>query len=440
MKALVVGMGASGLSMARYLTACGWQVDAMDSRATPPHAAAFAGLHGVNSCRLGVPLDRLTAADFAGYARVAKSPGVPLSALAVPCEKVVGDADLFAEAWAESALPTKLLVVTGTNGKSTVVVLSAALCNAAGMRAEAVGNIGEPLLDALARWRREGAPAVAAVELSSFQLETVNTFPAAAATVLNVSPDHLDRHGNLADYAALKARIYAASDCRVVNVDEALTAAMVAAPEITFSAVKAADWRLHNGRITAAEMSFLPAAAVPAVNVLATLALLAPLHLPTATYQKTLAAFPGLPHRRQHVGCFGGVRYINDSKATNVASAVFSLQQTAGDIVLIAGGAGKGQDFAPLAAACGRVRQAIVIGRAAPLLQQSLTALGVAVQAAADMPAAVRQAAQAARHDDTVLLSPACASLDAYENYAARGAAFVTACQQLPSPEPMHAA
>ena len=457
-RALVVGMGATGLSIARHFLRRGFQVAAADSRMSPPCKKEFADLPGAE-CRCGEDFRNWRAEDFRDFARIGKSPGAPMEWLAAAMDsdsnsdsqKIVGDAGLFAESLEENPLPIKILAATGANGKSTVVALLAAMCREAGLRAAAVGNIGLPLLDALAAWREAAAdsiPEVAAVELSSFQLEGTARFPSLAAAVLNVSPDHLDRHGTLENYITAKARIYRGAKTRVINLDSPTSDSRHSSSEgemITFSETRKADWMINGDAIVGDGKRFPLSglsARTPPPNALAALAIVSPLGLPFASSAKALANFDGLPHRRREAAVVGGAVYIDDSKATNIAAACFALQQTArrlqaengGNIILIAGGEGKGQDFSSLAQAaidCGRFKMAILIGRAAPELQSAMQAVGAENTAAADLESAVELAAAMSSPGDAILLSPACSSLDSYKNFAERGEAFVAACRRL---------
>ena len=431
MKALVVGMGMTGLSMARHLLALGATVSAVDNRPQPPLAKAFSDLLG-GRARFGENFAAWQERHFADYDLVAKSPGVALrSVAAAGRDKITGDAALFTAAWRQAPPPScRLLAVTGTNGKSTVVRLARDLCVAAGLRAEAVGNIGEPLLDAWARWQANSAPAVAVAELSSFQLETATEFCADAAVILNIAPDHLDRHGSLAGYAAAKGVIYRGAKHRVVNADDVLAASFAPPPHITFSAQQKADWRLTEqtieGDASFARADFSPTAEPE--NALAALALTSFLSLSAAARAQALTSFVGLPHRRQLIMRRGGTRFIDDSKATNVASACFALRREE-QVALIAGGDGKGQDFLPLAAAAqGRTRVAVLLGKDAPLLRTAFDAIGVPTRCADNMRQAVSMAAAGAQQGEAILLSPACSSLDMYKNYEARGDDFAAAC------------
>ena len=438
MTRLVIGMGASGFSMARHWHEAGFAVEAVDDRPLPPQRRAFAERLPLVPCRCGENFHRWRRENYDAYDEIAVSPGVRPPA----AEKLTIDAAMFAAAWARANPPTSLLAVTGSNGKSTVVSLIAHLCRLADLSADAVGNIGEPLLDALARWHDDGFPAVAAVELSSFQLALTPAFPAAAAVILNIGDDHLDRHGEQAQYAAAKQNIYHAARRVVANKDDAAAFATAAGrAQTTFSTAAAADWYMEEGDVCGTlggdDVRFATAAMSPTcqaqpANVLAALALLQELPLSPRAVANGLASFNDLPHRRQTIANVEGVRYIDDSKATNVAATLFALNSLASDdIVLIAGGDDKGQDFAPLAQAAARqrVRRVVLIGRATEKIRGALTVAHVACEEATDMEDAVSRAAAVASGDGggTVLLSPACSSLDLFADYRARAAAFALA-------------
>jgi UDP-N-acetylmuramoylalanine--D-glutamate ligase len=348
---------------------------------------------------------------------------------------IVGDVELFARA---SDAP--VAGITGTNGKSTVTTLLARMAQRAGVRVRAGGNLGEPALELLGC----GAE-LYVLELSSFQLESTVTLACRAAAVLNVSPDHLDRYATLAAYAAAKARIYARCETAVVNLDDPLVAAMArpAQRTLTFSlrGDSGADYTLsvreREPWLTRASHALLPVSQLKikglhnAANALAALALGEALALPLPAMLEELAAFTGLPHRSQWVREVRGVSYIDDSKGTNVGATLAAVAGLPGPLVMIAGGEGKNQDFAPLAAAFrGKVRHTVLIGRAAPLLARALAGV-CTLETCATLPAAVEAAAHAARPGDTVLLSPACASLDMFRDYRHRGAVFAQAVGEL---------
>jgi UDP-N-acetylmuramoylalanine--D-glutamate ligase len=434
-RALVLGLGRTGLSCARFLRSKGLDVLVADTRAAPPGAAALREQVPGVELRTGAFQDAL----LDGVAQVVISPGLSLSEpVAVEARRrglpVVGDIELFAR---EAQAP--VAAITGTNGKSTVTALLAELASAAGRAAVAGGNLGEPALDLLER----PVPELYVLELSSYQLESTYTLHAAVATVLNVTPDHLDRYGTIDDYAAAKARIFERCDAAVVNVDDARVRAMPIAGQrvITFSLQDpSADYFLAREPepvLACRGEALLPMSAIRlqgehnAANALAALAMCEALELPRVPVLDALAAFGGLPHRAQWVADVGGVRFVNDSKGTNVGATIAAVSGLAGPLVLIAGGEGKNQDFGELRPVCqGKVRHVVLIGRDAPRLAAALEGV-CSSERVADMRAAVGAARAAAQPGDTVLLSPACASLDMFRDYAHRGDEFAAAVRSL---------
>lgn len=437
-RAVIVGMGRTGLSCARHLLARGWRIAATDSRAAPPELAALRALAPQAELRCGGFADALL--DDA--ALVVASPGVALGepffaaarARGIP---VVGDIELFARS---AAAP--IAGITGTNGKSTVTTLLGRMAARAGRRVHVGGNLGEPALDLL-----DAGAELYVLELSSFQLEATESLACEAATVLNVSSDHLDRYASLADYAAAKARVLARARNIVINLDDPLVATMPrgGARVLSFSLRgsagadyalategRPADWRLTRRGVALLALSELKIAGLHnAANALAALALGEALGLPLESMLAELREFPGLPHRAQWVADVRGVRYVNDSKGTNVGATLAAVAGLAGPLVIIAGGDGKNQDFAPLAAAFrGKVRHAVLIGRDAPTIARVLEGV-CGVETCATLEDAVRAASRAARAGDTVLLSPACASLDMFRDYTHRGAVFEEVVREL---------
>ncbi len=434
-RALVLGLGRTGLSAARYLDRKGFAVRVADTRAEPPGLAAL---------RAAVPEAEVRTGAFAtslldDVAQVVISPGLalrePVAAEALRRGlPVVGDVELFAR---EAQAP--VAAITGTNGKSTVTALLAELASAAGCPAVAGGNLGEPALDLLER----PVPDLYVLELSSFQLETTRTLTTATATVLNVTPDHLDRYDTLADYAAAKARIFDRCEVAVVNADDRAVRDMPRPGQrvITFGLEDAhADYALERTPdpvLACRGEALLPASAMRlqglhnVANALAALAMCEALDLPRAAVLEALAAFGGLPHRTQWVAEIDGVRYVNDSKGTNVGATLAAVAGLAGPLLVIAGGDGKGQDFGPLRDAFrGKVRHLVLIGRDAPALARALDGI-CSTEIVTDMHAAVAAARAVARAGDTVLLSPACASLDMFRDYAERGEVFAAAVRSL---------
>jgi UDP-N-acetylmuramoylalanine--D-glutamate ligase len=438
-RALIVGLGRSGLSAARHLLRRGWQLAATDTRAAPPGLAEFREL----APRATVRLAGLDVALLAGVALVVASPGVSLAeplfvaARALGID-VVGDIELFAR---EAQAPT--VAITGTNGKSTVTTLVGRMAERAGWRVAVGGNLGTPALDLLAA----DAPRLYVLELSSFQLETTRSLRLVAGAVLNVTADHMDRYADLGAYAAAKARIFGHCGTAVINLDDPVVAALPppGQPVQGFSLqagrgaayslgeCNGAAWLMHGARPLLAVAELRIAGLHNAANALAALALGAAAGLPEAAMLEELRAFPGLPHRSQWVRELRGVRYVDDSKGTNVGATLAAVAGLPGTLVLLAGGDGKSQDFSPLAAALrGRARLAVLIGRDARRLGAAL-APACPVHYSATLEDAVAAAAAAARPGDTVLLSPACASLDMFRDYAHRGAAFAAAVMGLPA-------
>ena len=446
-KALVIGMGATGLSMARHLRARGFAVSAVDDRARPPMAAEFAA--SLPECDLRRDDFRAwPASAFSPFECVAASPGVSMDGSAVAAEKLTGDAALFAAEWRRLSPACGLAAVTGTNGKSTVAALCAHLFRASGAAAAAVGNIGEPLLDALCEWTGGGQfPDFVAAELSSFQLALTPSFPSDAAAVLNLGEDHLDRHGGFDDYAAAKGRIYRATKTAVVNRDDAAAEALCkdsAARRVVGFSTKGdgcgtedfvrrrGDGALGRGGRFFMTDSISPVLRAQPSNVLAALALTDFANLPYDSLAEGLADFSGLRHRRETVATVNGVRFVDDSKATNASAAVFALRNESSPVALIAGGRDKGQDFAELArAAVGRTRTVILLGEGADKLARAFAAQNIPAQRADGMAEAARMALMAARPGEAVLLSPGCASFDMFADYRARGEAFRAAALAL---------
>jgi len=447
MTSVVVGLGKTGASLLRYLTKRGLAAAATDSRAAPPGLAELGALARSVDIRLG----GFDLALLEGATQLLISPGVsleePIAAAArargIP---VLGDIELFAR-----AARAPVIGITGTNGKSTVTSLVAHMAAAAGRRVLAGGNLGKPALDLL----EEPVPDLYVLELSSFQLETTQSLELAAAVVLNVTADHLDRYRSVEAYAEAKARIFARAATVVLNADDARVAAMRrtlragpdaggrAAPRIVTFSIERADadygivrrgsevWLAQGGKplIDCARMKI--AGLHNAANALAALALGAAVSLPMPKMLAALQTFAGLKHRSEWVADLAGVRYIDDSKGTNVGATLAAVAGLAGPLVMIAGGEGKGQDFAPLAAAFkGKVRRVVLIGKDAAAIEAALGGV-CATERAATLPAAVRAAAAAARPGDTVLLSPACASLDMFRDYSQRGEVFAAAVRAL---------
>jgi len=494
--ALVLGLGESGLAMARWLARDGGAVRVWDSRTEPPQARAL---------REHVPSAELIGGDLgdaalAGVGRVFKSPGLAptdarIAALLLAASKagipVQGELDLFAASLAALRLAhdyaPKVIAITGTNGKTTTTALTALLVERSGRRVAAAGNIGPTMLQTLADAidiapgisMRERLPEVWVLELSSFQLAggEAGAFEADAAALLNLSEDHLDWHGSFAAYAAAKARVFGSRATIVIDRDDAPLAKLVPAPKtlpakkgrtpkvvsrrvVTFGAgvpEQPGDW----GLVTANDMAWLvraradadgaPAAGetivqhlMPAdalrirgrhnaLNALAALALADAIGCPLAPMLHALREYRGEPHRVEHVASVDGIDAFDDSKGTNVGATVAALvglgaERVPAKLVVILGGDGKGQDFAPLAAPLSRHARAVVtIGRDAAAIEQVVATAGIAFERSPTLEAAVDAAFAHAQPGDAVLLSPACASLDMFRNYAHRAEVFVAA-------------
>ena len=438
-RTLVVGLGATGLSVARFLASRGDEPLVIDSRAEPPGLQALRQ----EQPEVSIVLESLDARWVQGVSQVVLSPGLGLDIpIVVEAQRlgipIISDIELFAR-----AVDAPVIGVTGSNGKSTVVTLLQQILSAAGVRVASGGNLGPPALELL-----EAPAENYLLELSSFQLETTESLRPVAATVLNVSPDHLDRHGSFERYASLKAKLAHAAETFVFNWDDEAVRGMgrTHAQAIPFSVDEPLEtgyssaehqgerWLCRDGApiLRVAELT-LPGLHNEA-NALAAMALAdvvtGELHGPRREAElDALRAFPGLPHRCQWVGEDAGVVFINDSKGTNVGATVAALQGLSGPFVLIAGGRAKGADFGPLVAAAeGKLVGVIAIGEATAELQGALSGIAP-VQAAQDMREAVGSALQIARaakvRPITVLLSPACASLDMYTDYRERGDVFI---------------
>jgi UDP-N-acetylmuramoylalanine--D-glutamate ligase len=441
--AVIVGLGRTGLSGARYLLSRGWRISVTDTRKEPPELEALRAL----DARVPVRLGGLDTALLDDAVCVVASPGLPLSDPFFEEARrrgltIVGDVELFA-----LAADAPVVGITGTNGKSTVTTLLGRMAERAGLAVRVGGNLGEPALQLLLAAQKDVTPPqLYVLELSSFQLEATVSLDLRAATVLNVTADHLDRYASIEDYAAAKARIFARCDTAVVNLDDPLVVAMPRAGQHTLSfslrASIGADYAVATPSgddwwLTRHGEPLLPLSAMKvkglhnAANALAALALGEALGLPLQAMLTELSSFPGLPHRSQWVADVSGVTYIDDSKGTNVGATLAAVAGMPGPLVMIAGGDGKQQNFTPLRAAFeGKVRHTVLIGRDAPALERVLAGV-CTMQRCASLEEAVLAAARAARPGDTVLLSPACASLDMFRDYAHRGAVFSQAVREL---------
>ena len=479
-RVLVLGLGASGLAMARWCARAGAQVTVADTRSAPPQLALLqAELPSVRFIAGPLSAELVAGQDVTS---VYRSPGLAPQEIAPVVDAaraiglpVGGELDLFAKALAALAqqhgYAPKVLAITGTNGKTTVTALTGQLLEHAGWSVAVAGNIGPSLLDTLTHHLdAENLPQAWVLELSSFQLEGVQDFAPSAAVVLNITQDHLDWHGSMAAYAAAKARVFGAQGCMVLNRQDEAVMAMLPAPvklkggklqprwHTTFGSnlpqqpgdfgleevngmrwlVRAHDEAGPDGSLFLQRL--LPADVLRirglhnACNALAALALAQAAGCPLAPLLFGLREYRGEPHRVQSLGLVDGIEYFDDSKGTNVGATVAALHGLGPQqrIVLILGGLGKGQDFAPLAAPVAQyVRAVVLIGRDAPAIRQALAPTGVALHDAADLPSAVLLARAQAQPGDAVLLSPACASMDMFRDYAHRAQVFTEAVQAL---------
>lgn len=492
---LILGLGASGLAMARWCARQGANVTVADTRAAPPQlstlraefaqvnfiAGAFTpGLVEGTQVRMVLRSPGLSPAEIAAVANAAHASGLWLG----------GELDLFFEGL--QALKTsqsyepKVLAITGTNGKTTVTSLTTQLVARAGKSVAMAGNIGPTLLDTLSEHlAADSLPEVWVLELSSFQLDGVKNFEPTAATVLNVTQDHLDWHGTVQNYADAKARIFGSTGLMLLNRDDAAVMSMlppaakgkafqaaVLREHVTFGAtlpLRPGDYGIENvngmtwlvraqeadetikKRRNSVEEVFIqrlmPADALRirgrhnATNALAALALAQAAGCTLAPMLYGLREYRGEPHRVESVAIINGVEYFDDSKGTNVGATVAALLGlgeadeggvSARKLIVILGGDGKGQDFSPLAAPVGRHARAVVlIGRDAALIRTALEGTGVQMFDASDMAQAVALSNQHAHSSDAVLLSPACASLDMFENYEHRARVFCEAVRVL---------
>jgi UDP-N-acetylmuramoylalanine--D-glutamate ligase len=443
---LVLGLGDTGLSAVRWLSRRGARLRAADSREAPP---------ALGEVRAQFPAVRVALGAFdeallAGVDTVVASPGIALrepllrSALARGLE-VVGDVEIFAREVARRGTRARVLGITGTNGKSTVTALAGEMGRAAGLDTVVAGNIGLPVLDALDQEKQPAALYV--IELSSYQLETTASLALDAAAMLNLTQDHMDRYDSMAAYARAKERIFLLAERRIVNRDDAWSRSMADPGSFSFGLSEPRDdgeWgldasrtRILRGKKEIVELDDMALTGLHnAANAMAAHALGSALDLPPAALAQALREFAGLPHRVELVARAKGVSFYDDSKGTNVGASVAALEGFRERVVLIAGGDGKGQDFAPLAPAVkAHARAVVLIGRDAPLIAAALVGANVPLAKATSMQEAVEASYALAHSGDAVLLSPACASFDMFRNYAHRGDVFAEAANVIAARE-----
>ncbi len=426
-KVLVVGLGHTGISVAHYLQKLGFNFAITDSRAKPPLIDEFLKVMP----DMPVFSGGFDEAAFKVATHLVVSPGVALTEKSIVKaiangSKIVSDIDLFA-----CSVNVPIVAITGSNGKSTVTTMLGEMAKCAGKKVGIGGNLGTPALELL-----EQSAELFVLELSSFQLERTAVLNAAAATVLNVSADHLDRHVDIANYAQEKQNVFSGNGVMVINIDDPIVDAMQKAGRriFTFSIKKDADFCIsqRNGveYLMHNKQRLMPLAELPlegrhnAANALAALALGVSIGLDEQTMCNALKTFKGLDHRMQRVAEIRGVTWVNDSKATNIGACVAALQGYKRKVILIAGGDAKGADMNELTPAIKeKAKSVVLMGRDAVLIKQALNNC-VPVYAAENMAEAVQISASLAQVGDSVLLSPACASLDQYKNYQDRGDQF----------------
>ena len=490
---LILGLGESGLAMAKWLTRQGAAVRVADTRNAPPQLAALQE-HCPHAEFVG---GALAPALLESCTQLALSPGLSvhqddikqlLEHTHANNIEVVGEIELFAQALTQlretQGYAPKVLAITGTNGKTTTTNLTGLLCRRAGKSVAVAGNISPAALEVLAQALDQNTlPEIWVLELSSFQLVTTHTLRVDAAAVLNLSQDHLDWHGDMADYTAAKARIFGNSTngntVQILNADDAAVIAMqrpdlktcwfgVHTPTqpnsfgiqtdggmrwLVESVTEESEEKPHRKKDSIKDLApaattsntlnkLMPAEALQIrgthnmANALAALALCRAIDLPMGALLHGLREYQGEPHRVELVATINEVQYFDDSKGTNVGATVAALNGLEKSVVLIAGGDGKGQDFSPLIAPIKRYARAVLlIGRDAPALRSVLEHTGVPLidcgKTEHSLEQAVQQAAQLAQPGDAVLLSPACASLDMFRNYAQRAEVFVAAVKEI---------
>lgn len=434
--ALVVGMARTGVATARFLAARGARVVVTEKRPASALTTEIEALRsrGVDTECGGHSEGRFLTADL-----IVPSPGVPLSLPGLKKARERGIEIISELELAWRFLRGTVVAVTGSNGKTTTVSLLGKVFSDAGRAVQVGGNIGQPLVGLVDSSRDD---TVNVVEVSSFQLEAITSFRPRVAALLNITPDHLDRHANMSEYVAAKARLFGYQrddDFAIFNADDRYCAEM--APEVQaqrfwFSRRRGLDvgtfvregWVVFSNGPE--QQSILPSEEIPLPgahnleNVLAAVCAARLLEVPGESIRKSVGQFAGVEHRLEFVVEIDGVRYINDSKATNVDAALKALEAFPANLIVILGGKDKGGDFRPLQALLReRARQALLIGAARDKIADQLND-AVPAESLETLPQAVERAAEIARPGDVVLLAPACASFDQFENYEHRGRVF----------------
>ncbi len=437
---LVLGLGQSGLATLRWLVAQGAAVRAADSQCSAAHVQALRAEYPEVSVSTG----EFENALLEQVEVIVVSPGISTEIPLLQAAKtqgiaIIGDVELFAQFRPTNA---KVIGITGSNGKTTVTTLVGKMCEAAGLKTVVAGNIGLPVMQALV----EPTPDVYVLELSSFQLETTSSLMLDAATMLNLTEDHMDRYDEIQSYAIAKARIFYNAAVQVLNRDDAWSMLM-ARPQlkqVTFglnAPENSADFGLVEGEnglwLAQGEQPLMNVSELKLIgthnlaNVMAAMGLSDAIGIPQHAMLKALYDFDGLPHRVQWVAEHQDVDYFNDSKATNVGATIAAVEGLTQPVVLIAGGEGKGQDFSPMTKVAEQLSAVVLIGRDAPLIEEVMLPTSVPMYQALDMSEAVNISKKLAKAGDAVLLSPACASFDMFDHYQHRGEAFISAVQQL---------
>ncbi|MCF7521505.1 UDP-N-acetylmuramoyl-L-alanine--D-glutamate ligase [Neisseria sp. ZJ106] len=445
-KILVAGLGGTGLSMIAFLRQAGAEVAAYDAELKSERVAQVGAMFDGLTFYTG----ELKNALAQGFDILALSPGISertpeIAAFKAKGGEVLGDIEILARTLNQRG--DKVIAITGSNGKTTVTSLVGYLCIKCGWDTVIAGNIGTPVLEA--ELQRGGKKAdVWVLELSSFQLENTESLRPDAATVLNISEDHLDRYDNLLDYAHTKDKIFRGEGVQVLNADDVFCKAMKRANRTAkwFSLEHEADYWLDAaaGRLKTSEAdsgeseTLLAAADIPLqgrhnqANVLAALALCEAIGLPRNELLKHVQTFQGLPHRVEKIGEKNGVTFIDDSKGTNVGATAAAISGLQNPLIVILGGVGKGQDFTPLREIVRQKAKAVMlIGVDAPQIRRDLAGCGVDLIDCAGMEEAVQNAYARAVEGDIVLLSPACASFDMFNGYAHRSEVFIQAFENL---------
>jgi UDP-N-acetylmuramoylalanine--D-glutamate ligase len=436
-KNLVFGLGTTGMSVARYLKRKGLAARFVDTREKPPALAELDALDPNADIVLGKTPDSV----LKNVSRIIVSPGIsdaePLLASARKADvEIVSDIELFVH---DAEAP--LVGVTGSNGKSTVTTLLMLMCDAAGINGLAGANLGKPALDLL----EHETPDYYILELSSFQLQRTATLPLKVAVLLNISPDHLDWHGSVDEYRSAKYRIFKEAEAAVINRDDEEAPKHIAGnvsrisfgldtpEEDQYGLVDddGEDFLARGAQLLLATSDIAMVGVHNQANALAALAAGEFMGFELSAMLQVLHEFPGLPHRMQYIASINGADFINDSKATNVGAAVAAIESVPGLVVLIAGGQGKGGDFNALAkSVCNKLRGAILFGEDAEAIQEAFDGLAT-TERVTGLHEAVNCAVEIAEAGDTVLLAPACASFDQYQNYQARGEDFRSAVMGL---------